>query len=88
LAVSLAGGGAICALAWTLPLPLVLPAIGVLATLAAVIVGFVAWFATQHHKAFLTYWDVAGALTLIGVFAALLSEPELALPLLDNQRTE
>jgi hypothetical protein len=36
----------------------------------------------------LTYWDIAGALTVVGIFAALLSEPELALPLLEDQRTK
>lgn len=70
------------------PGPLVLPAIGVLATLAAAVVALTAWLATRQLPTALTYWDVAGALTFVGVVATLLSEPELALPLLDNQRTE
>jgi hypothetical protein len=83
-----AGASATSALVWTLPAPLVLPAIGVLATLAAAIVALIAWLTAQQMSASLTYWDVVGALTLVGVFAALLSEPELVLPLLENQRTE
>ena len=71
-----------------LPAPLVLPAIGVLATLGAMAMALIAWSAAKQIGEALTYWDIAGALTLIGVFATLLSEPELALPLLDNQRTQ
>jgi hypothetical protein len=86
--VVFAGASASCALVWTLPAPLVLPAIGVLATLAAVIVALIAWLTAQQVSGSLTYWDVVGALTVVGVFATLLSEPELVLPLLENQRTE
>lgn len=86
--LSFAGAGAVCALIPTMPAPLVLPAIGVLATLAAAGVALIAWLSAQRVAAALTYWDVAGALTLVGVVATLLSEPELVLPLFDNQRTE
>ena len=84
-AVALAGASA---LVWTLPAPLVLPAIGVLATLAAAAMALVAWLTAQQMTTALTYWDIAGALTVVGIFAALLSEPELALPLLEDQRTK
>lgn len=87
-AVSLAGASAIGALALMLSPPLVLPVIGVLATLAAVVVALIAWATAQRMAAAITYWDVAGALTLIGIVATLLSEPELVLAFLDNQRTE
>lgn len=83
-----AGASTACLLLWTVPTPLVLPAICVLATLSAGALALIAWATAQRLAAALSYWDVAGALTLIGVFAALLSEPELALPLIDNQRTD
>jgi hypothetical protein len=87
-AITLAGASTACTLVWTLPAPLVLPAIGVLATLAAAGMALIAWLAAQQRASALTYWDIVGALTVVGVFAALLSDPELALPLLENQRTE
>jgi len=87
-AVLLVGASACCALVWTLPAPLVLPAIGVLATLAAALAALIAWLTTRQPAPAVTFWDVAGALTLIGIVATLLSEPELVLPFLDNQRTE
>jgi len=88
IAVAFAGASAACTLVWTLPAPLVLPAVGVLATLAAAAMAMMAWLTVQPTALALTYWDVVGALTLVGIFATLLSEPELALPLLENQRTE
>jgi hypothetical protein len=87
-AVAFAGASAAGTLVWTLPAPLVLPAIGVLATLAAAAMALVAWLTAQQMTTALTYWDIAGALTVVGIFAALLSEPELALPLLEDQRTK
>jgi hypothetical protein len=85
--VLLAGACAAPALIVTLPSPLVLPMVGVLATLAAAVIALVAWLTAQRITAALTYWDLAGALTLVGIVATLLSEPELALPLFENQRT-
>jgi hypothetical protein len=86
--VLLVAASACCALVWTLPAPLVLPAIGVLATLAAALAALTAWLTTRQPAPAVTFWDVAGALTLIGIVATLLSEPELVLPFLQNQRTE
>jgi hypothetical protein len=88
LGVSFAGASTACTLIWTMPAPLVLPAIGVLATLAAAAVALIAWLKAQRAAANLTYWDIAGALTLVGVVATLLSQPELALPFFDNQPTD
>ena len=68
--------------------PLVLPAVGVLAIIAAIAVAAIAWLTAQRLTATVNYWDIAGALTFVGIFAALLSDPELALPLLESQRTE
>jgi hypothetical protein len=88
-AVLLVGASASCALVWTLPAPLVLPAIGVLATVAAALIALIAWgSAAQPLAPTVTCWDLAGALTLIGIVATLLSEPELVLPFFENQRTE
>ena len=88
LGLFVAGATVVCTLVSTMPAPLVLPAIGVLATLAAAGVALIAWLSAQRVTAALTYWDVAGALTLVGIVTTLLSEPELVLPLFDNQRTE
>jgi hypothetical protein len=86
--VALAGASTTCTLVWTLPAPLVLPALGVLATLAAALIALIAWVSAERMGGALTYWDVVGALTFVGIFASLLSEPELALLLLENQRTD
>ncbi len=83
--VAFAGAAATCILIWALPPPLVLPAVGVLAIAGAIAV---AWLTAQRMTATVDYWDIAGALTFVGIFAALLSDPELALPLLKSQRTE
>ena len=83
-----AGTAAACILIWAMPPPLVLPAVGVLATVTAIAVAGGAWLTAQRVTTTVNYWDIAGALTFIGVFATLLSEPELALPLLESQRTE
>ena len=86
--VALAGTAASCTLVWALPPPLVLPAVGVLAIVAATAVAAIAWLTAQRMSATVNYWDIAGALTFIGIFAALLSDPELALPLFESQPTE
>jgi hypothetical protein len=86
--VASAGAGAASVLVWALPPPLVLPAVGVLAIIAAIAVAAIAWLTAQRMTASVSYWDIAGALTVIGIFASLLSDPELALPLLESQRTE
>jgi 4-hydroxybenzoate polyprenyltransferase len=70
--------------AWTFPAPLVLPAFSVVAVMAASCVAALAW--TQPHRPRaqrITYWDIAGALAFIGAGAALLSDPEQAMPLLE-----
>ena len=86
--VAVAGVAAMSVLVWTLPSPLVLPAVGVLAITAALLVAAVAWLTAQRMTATVGYWDIVGALTFVGIAAALLSDPELALPLLEQQRTE
>ena len=84
-----AGAATALALVWRVPAPLVLPAICLLALSAAIAVSAVAWLLARHNgAASINCWDIAGALTFVSVFAALLSEPELVLALLDTQRTE
>jgi hypothetical protein len=86
--VALTGAAATSVMIWTLPSPLVLPAVGVLAIAAAIAVALVAWLTAQRMTAAVGYWDIVGALTFVGIAAVLLSDPELAIPLLEQQRTE
>jgi hypothetical protein len=86
---SLAGAAVAAVLARALPPPLVLPAICVLALAAAIAVAGIACLSIRRSRtAGITHWDLAGALTIVSIFAALLSEPELALPLLESPPTE
>jgi cobalamin synthase len=75
--------------AWTLPAPLVLPVLSVLLIAAACLTALLAW--VRPHNRWderVTYWDITGALTLVGICAALLSEPDQVMPLLESRRTE
>jgi hypothetical protein len=74
---------AIAAAASALPMPLILPVGSVLLLLLACSVAFIAARAPRLEPGRVSYWDVSGALTLIGICAALLSEPEQVLPLLE-----
>jgi uncharacterized membrane protein YfcA len=67
---------------WTLPVQLVLPAVCIAALAAACVVGLVAWRSRAANRRHPTYWDIAGALTFVGMCAAVLSEPDQVLPLL------
>ena len=88
LAASL-GAVAFALAVWMLPRPLVLPAFSVVAVSAAGLLALLAWRLPRPRTAArVTYWDVAGALTFIGVCAALLSDPEQALPLMEMRRGE
>jgi hypothetical protein len=71
-------------LLWLLPAPLILPALSALLIAAACAVAILAWRAPRLRPAQLGYWDLAGALTFIGIVAALLGEPDQALPLLQG----
>lgn len=83
---ALAAGGAMAAAA-TLAPPLVLPALSVMLILAACVTAVIAWRTKGPSRPdHLTYWDVTGLLTFVGICAALLSEPEYVLPLLEAQR--
>jgi hypothetical protein len=83
------GAAAFAYASWILPTPLVLPATSIFAVAAASLVAAVAWAAAGLPATErVTYWDVAGALTFIGICAALLSDPEQVIPLLETRRTD
>jgi hypothetical protein len=72
----------------TLPGDAVYPAISVLFFALAALVSFAAWRLGQgrNHRA-LSYWDVAGALTLFGVCAGTLTDADQIVRLLESQRS-
>jgi hypothetical protein len=76
------GLAAFVASLWLLPRPLILPALSVL----LLGIAFVAWRRPKPHQSQLSYWDLAGAVTFVGIAAALLSEPDQALPLMEGSR--
>ncbi len=86
-ALALSGVLAAALLVATMPAALVLPALSVLAVFAAGGTALLAWRRAERRRPDrVGYWDVAGALALVGVCAALLGDPEQALPLLEAGR--
>lgn len=69
-----------------LPPPLVLPALSVVLIALAGGLSLIAWRMPRPHQSLLGYWDLAGAATFIGIAAALMSDPEQALPLIESAR--
>ena len=83
------GSTAALVAAWLLPLPLVLPVLSVLLIVAACATALVAFRRPPHPTPDrVTYWDVTGALTFIGICAALLSDSAQVLPLLETPRSD
>jgi hypothetical protein len=78
---------AVCSTA--LPSDLVLPVISTLLFILASLVALVAtcWKRTSHQTE-LTYWDVAGALTFIGVFGASKIDPNQMVRLVEGAPRE
>jgi len=83
--------------AWTLPFALVLPLFSVAAIAGAAAVASLAvslaWTQPRGPRqtritSRITYWDIAGALTLVGIVAALLSDPEQVVPLMEARRPD
>jgi hypothetical protein len=70
-------------LSGTIPAPLILPVVSTLLLFGALLIAFVAWRRPGADPRLPNYWDVSGALTLAGFGAALLSEPDAVLPLLE-----
>lgn len=61
----------------TVPRALFLPSVALAALGTAATVAFIAWWSrARRHGQTITLWDIAGACTLIGCAAAMLSEPE------------
>ena len=87
LATLLAGFGAFGLLVLFLPPPLILPAISTLLLAAAGGIALIAWRRPRPHQSMVSYWDLAGAMTFIGIAAARMSEPDQALPLLEASYT-
>jgi uncharacterized membrane protein (DUF4010 family) len=75
--------------AWSLPPALVLPAFSLIALGIACAMALLAWRqpgAANGRR--VSYWDLAGALTFLGLCAAILSEPEQVLPLLEEAKRD
>jgi hypothetical protein len=74
---------------WSLPVALVLPGLSLLVILCAAAAALIGWLRPSRPSSdHVSYWDVAGALTLIGVCAALLSDAEQVMPLLEARRSQ
>jgi ABC-type xylose transport system permease subunit len=70
-----------------LPGALVLPAVSVAMVSGAAACGAAAWWRAERRLPDrIGSWDIAGALALIGICAALLGDPEQALPLFEAGR--
>jgi multidrug transporter EmrE-like cation transporter len=73
----------------SLPAAMALPAFSVICVAAAAFVALLAWLTPQRLAVGrLNIWDIVGALTLIGISAALLSDAEQAIPLLEARQTD
>ena len=88
----------------SLPTTLALPAFSVICMTSATFVALLAWLKSRRiatgrlganrlnairlNAIRLNAWDIVGALTLIGIFAALLSDAEQAIPLLEARQTD
>jgi hypothetical protein len=67
-------------LLWTVPPPLLLPALGLLSLAIAGVLSLIAWSVRAEPRAsHITLWDVAGAYAFIGFAAGILSRPEQVL---------
>ena len=74
----------------TLPHDLVLPLTSGLFLVLAGVVAFIAWSGgrPEGQAAQVTYWDVAGALTFIGICAASLVDPDQMVRLVEGAHRE
>jgi hypothetical protein len=84
--ISLATGLLIAALslsAWTLPPVFTLPIVCLAALVTAAAAAAFAWKSRVGDQAHPTYWDIAGALTFVGMCAAMLSESDQLWALLE-----
>ena len=92
LAIALTGALAAAAAAFVaalflLPAPMVFPVTGAALVFAAASFALIAWASPAEVGASrLVFWDISGALAVIGLCAALFGEPEQAVALLDRDR--
>ncbi len=85
-ATVLATFAALVAATALLPGGLVMPAISTLFYVFAALVALVAWLLRQSSEhGTVSYWDVAGALTLCGIFAGILIDPDQLLRLVTER---
>ena len=75
--------GTLALSAWTLPPALTLPSACLAALVAAVSAAGFAWAKHVRDERHPNCWDLARALTLVGMCAAMLSEPDQVWPLLE-----
>ena len=61
--------------------------ISTLLLIAAGGIALIAWRGRRPHQSSLSYWDLAGAVTFVGIAAALMSDPDQALPLFEASRS-
>ena len=78
---------ALAAATATMPRDAILPAISALFFLFAALTALAAWRLgqTRNHRA-LSYWDVAGALTLFGICTGTLTDADQFVRLIEAQR--
>ena len=83
----MAAGAALVTALFLLPPLLVFPVTATSLVVAAASMGLIAWGSPgEVGGARLVFWDFAGALTLLGLCAALFGEPEQAVALLERNR--
>ncbi len=70
-----------------LPKDFALAAVSTLFFAFAALVALIAWCLGQPDRRSLSYWDVAGALTLFGICAATLMDSDQLVKLFESQRT-
>jgi hypothetical protein len=70
-----------------LPKDFALAAISTLFFAFSALVALIAWCLGQPDKTTLSYWDVAGALTLFGICAATLMDSDQLIRFIESQRT-
>jgi hypothetical protein len=70
-----------------MPKDLALASISFLFFALAALVGLTAWCLGLRYGGALSYWDVAGALTLFGIFAGTLVDPDQLVRIIESQRT-
>jgi hypothetical protein len=81
-----AAAAALIAALFLLPPALVFPVTGCALVVAAATFALIAWASPPEAGNRLVFWDVAGAMTVLGLVAALFGEPEQAVALLDRDR--